>query len=49
VVDDALAEDVVDVIVAAGRTDKIGDGKVWTSTIDDIVRIRTGERVTDAI
>src|SRR5215218_67074 len=49
VVHDGLAEDVVDVIVAAAQTDKIGDGKVWMSTIDDIVRIRTGERGADAV
>lgn len=44
VVDDSDALNVVDLIVASGRTDKIGDGKVWTVAADDLVRIRTGER-----
>jgi nitrogen regulatory protein P-II 1 len=40
---------VVDVIVDAGRTEKIGDGKVWVTSVDDVVRIRTGERGSEAI
>lgn len=43
-VDDADATDVVDAIVAAARTGRIGDGKVWTIPVDDLVRVRTGER-----
>ena len=49
VVDDAVADAVVDAVVAAGRTDKIGDGKVWVTDVDDLVRIRTGERGPDAV
>ena len=49
VVDDADAQRVVDAIVEAARTGQIGDGKVWTSTIEDLVRIRTGERGPDAV
>jgi nitrogen regulatory protein P-II 1 len=49
VVDDAEAARVVEVIVEAGRTGQIGDGKVWTCAIDDLVRIRTGERGPDAV
>jgi nitrogen regulatory protein P-II 1 len=49
VVDDALATQVVDAIVDAARTGQIGDGKVWTSAVDDLVRIRTGERGPDAL
>ena len=49
VVDDGDAEQLVDTIADAARTDKIGDGKVWVSTIDDLMRIRTGERGTDAL
>ena len=49
VVDDAAVDKVDDVIVAAARTGKIGDGKVWVSPVDTIVRVRTGERGTDAI
>lgn len=42
-------QEVVDTIVVAGRTDKIGDGKVWSVSIDDLVRVRTGERGVDAL
>ena len=49
VVDDAAVDRVVDVIVAAARTGKIGDGKVWVSPVETIVRVRTGERGTDAL
>ncbi len=49
VVDDADAKDVVDVIVKAAATGQIGDGKVWTTAVDDLVRVRTGERGPDAI
>jgi nitrogen regulatory protein P-II 1 len=49
VVDDGDAGDVVDTIVAAAKTDKIGDGKVWVTAIDEVVRIRTGERGAEAI
>jgi nitrogen regulatory protein P-II 1 len=49
VVDDGDVGDVVDTIVSAAKTDKIGDGKVWVSTIDEIVRIRTGERGAEAV
>lgn len=48
-VDSAEAEAVADVIVEAARTGKIGDGKVWIHSIDSVVRIRTGERDTDAL
>ena len=43
------ADAVADKIVEAARTDKIGDGKVWISQIDSVIRIRTGERGTDAL
>ncbi|HVA61054.1 MAG TPA: P-II family nitrogen regulator [Mycobacteriales bacterium] len=49
VVDDADAERVVEAIVAATHTGKIGDGKVWTVPVDDLVRVRTGERGADAL
>ena len=48
-VEDAEVARIIDVIVGAARTDKIGDGKVWVTTVDHIVRIRTGELDTDAI
>lgn len=49
VAEDADVDRLVDAITGAARTDKIGDGKVWTTPIDDIVRIRTGEKGQDAI
>jgi nitrogen regulatory protein P-II 1 len=48
-VDDADAADVVDVLVTAARTGSIGDGKVWTVPVDDVVRVRTGEHGVDAL
>ena len=49
VVDDADASGVVGVIVKAANTGQIGDGKVWVTPVDDIVRVRTGERGADAL
>ncbi|MBV9291606.1 MAG: P-II family nitrogen regulator [Frankiales bacterium] len=49
VVDDADSARVVAAIETAARTGQIGDGKVWTTPVDDLVRIRTGERGPDAI
>ena len=49
VVDDTAVDKVVDTIVAAARTGKIGDGKVWVSPVDTVVRVRTGERGADAL
>ena len=43
------ADSVVEVIVKTAQTGRIGDGKVWTSPVDSVVRVRTGERGTDAI
>jgi nitrogen regulatory protein P-II 1 len=47
--DDSEVESVIDAIVAAARTDKIGDGKIWVTPVESVVRIRTGERNHDAI
>ena len=49
VADDALADKVVDAVVEAARTGKIGDGKVWVTTVDSVIRVRTGERGSDAV
>jgi nitrogen regulatory protein P-II 1 len=49
VVDDDVAVAVVDAIVGAAQTGKIGDGKVWVSPVDTIVRVRTGERGVEAL
>ncbi|MFE6969728.1 P-II family nitrogen regulator [Isoptericola sp. NPDC057653] len=40
---DGDAPTVVDVVVKAAQTGRIGDGKVWTTSLDDVVRVRTGE------
>ncbi len=48
-VDDAQVESVVDAVVQAAATGKIGDGKVWVIPVDTLVRVRTGERGTDAL
>ncbi|MDT7704583.1 MAG: nitrogen regulatory protein 1 [Pseudonocardiales bacterium] len=48
VADDAAAK-VVDAVVEAARTGKIGDGKVWTTKVEQVVRVRTGERGADAL
>jgi nitrogen regulatory protein P-II 1 len=47
--DDDNAQAVTDAIVNAARTGKIGDGKVWVSPVDSIVRVRTGEMDHDAL
>ena len=47
--DDELADKVVDAVVEAARTGKIGDGKVWVNPVDSVVRVRTGERGADAV
>lgn len=43
------AEAVVTAIASAARTGKIGDGKVWVTPVETVVRVRTGERGPDAI
>ena len=48
-VDDGDADKVVDAIVEAARTGKIGDGKVWVTPVETLVRVRTGERDADAV
>jgi nitrogen regulatory protein PII len=49
VVDDVRSQEVVDAIVKTANTGKIGDGKVFVSTVDNAVRIRTGETGADAV
>jgi nitrogen regulatory protein P-II 1 len=46
---EVLVEDFVANVVPAPRTGKIGDGKVWVSPVETVVRVRTGERGADAI
>jgi len=49
VVEDPQVDEVVDAIVAAARTGKIGDGKLWVTDVDRVLRIRTGEMGPDAL
>ncbi|MCA1710689.1 MAG: P-II family nitrogen regulator [Actinobacteria bacterium] len=48
-VDDADAVGIVDAIVGAAHSGSIGDGKVWVVPVDEVVRVRTGERGPDAL
>jgi nitrogen regulatory protein P-II 1 len=47
--DDNEAPHVIETIVTAARTGKIGDGKVWVQNVEQVVRVRTGERGAEAI
>ncbi len=49
VVDDAAVDGVIEAIKSGAATGKIGDGKIWVSDVDRIVRIRTGEEGADAV
>ena len=48
-VEDMDSSSVVDVIVKSAATGRIGDGKVWVTHVEDVARVRTGERGSDAI
>ncbi len=48
-VDDPDAGRVIDAIVSESNTGRIGDGKIWTASVDEVIRVRTGERGTDAL
>ena len=49
VVSDIDADKAVDAVLGAARTGKIGDGKIWVSNVDRLVRIRTGEEGNEAL
>jgi len=49
VCEDDVVERAVEAIVNAARTGRIGDGKIFVSTVEEVIRIRTGERGEDAI
>jgi nitrogen regulatory protein P-II 1 len=49
VCEDALHDRAIEAIMAAARTGRIGDGKIFVSDISDVIRIRTGERGEDAV
>ncbi len=48
-IDEAMLDKVIEAIVKAARTDKIGDGKIFVSDLEQVVRIRTGETGKDAL
>ncbi len=48
-VDDVIAEQVIEAIINTARTGKIGDGKIFVTTLEQIIRIRTGETGTEAV
>jgi nitrogen regulatory protein P-II 1 len=49
IVDDNLVERAIECIQTAARTGRIGDGKIFVTTVEEVVRIRTGERGSEAI
>ena len=49
IVSDEIADRAVDTLIDAARTGKIGDGKIWVSTVDRLLRIRTGEEGNEAL
>lgn len=48
-VDDDVVERVVDAIVEAARANKVGDGKIFVTTLDEVIRIRTGDTGEEAL
>ena len=49
IVDDAMVEKTIEAIVGAAQTGRIGDGKIFVLPVEDVIRIRTGERGPNAI
>jgi nitrogen regulatory protein P-II 1 len=49
IVTDKLADKVIDTIMKAARTGQVGDGKIFVSTVEDVIRVRTGESGEDAL
>ncbi len=49
ILEDSLVEPAIEAIQQAARTDRIGDGKIFVSTVEEAIRIRTGERGNDAV
>lgn len=47
--EDEDANDVMDTVVKAAQTERVGDGKVWSSPVDTLIRVRTGERGPEAL
>ncbi|HWC38495.1 MAG TPA: P-II family nitrogen regulator [Acidimicrobiales bacterium] len=48
-VEDSHTDDVVDAMVTAAKTGKIGDGKIWVTPLSEVIRVRTGERGSEAL
>lgn len=49
IVEDSRVDEIVDVIVGVARTGEVGDGKIFISSIDSVVRVRTGEKDEEAV
>jgi nitrogen regulatory protein P-II 1 len=49
IINDEILEEVIETLTSAAHTGKIGDGKIFISNIEEIIRIRTGEKNSDAI
>ncbi len=49
VLDDSMLDRAIEAITTAARTGRIGDGKIFISTVDEVIRIRTGEKGSDAV
>ncbi|MBP7065257.1 P-II family nitrogen regulator [Ferrovibrio sp.] len=49
VLDDGMVDRAVEAITQAARTGRIGDGKIFISTVEEVIRIRTGEKGTEAV
>jgi len=49
IVNDEFVEKAIEAIIAGAKTGKIGDGKIWITPIEDVIRIRTGERGSEAV
>ena len=49
VIEDAMVDRAVEAIMTAAKTGRIGDGKIFISTVEDVIRIRTGERGNEAV
>ena len=48
-VDDSHTDEVVEALATAARTGKIGDGKIWVTPLSEVIRVRTGERGSEAL
>jgi nitrogen regulatory protein P-II 1 len=49
IVNEEFVQKAVDAIIAGAKTGKIGDGKIWITPVEDVIRIRTGERGSEAV